>query len=213
MRVLALDASSGPCSAALAAGGHVLAVHGCADQRGAPGLLPGLVAAVLADAPGGFDAVAVGVGPGSFTGLRAAIAMAHGLALGAGVPVVGVTAAEALAAMLPDSGRPLWVVTDTKRGRLFLARDGAIEAVAADRLPLPAGPVALAGDAAELAAAWLTGQGADAIVTQATLANAAGVALAGERRAAGALAPLAAQPMYVEPPEARPASRSRPAPV
>ena len=50
---------------------------------------------------GGCDAVAVTVGPGGFTGLRAAIALARGFALGWGVPCLGVTLGEAFAASLP----------------------------------------------------------------------------------------------------------------
>ena len=48
---------------------------------------------VLADV----TAIAVGTGPGNFTGVRIAVAAARGLALGLGVPAIGVTRLEALA--------------------------------------------------------------------------------------------------------------------
>ena len=50
----------------------------------------------------GLDAVAAVVGPGGFTGIRAALALAEGIGLGAGIPVIGVTTGEALAAAVPD---------------------------------------------------------------------------------------------------------------
>jgi tRNA threonylcarbamoyladenosine biosynthesis protein TsaB len=205
MRILALDAALGPCSAALVADGVVLAQHHSSDPRGASAALPGLVEAVLGQSGPGFDAVAVTVGPGSFTGIRAALALAHGLAIGAGVPVFGVTSVAAMAAAwAPVAGTTLWVAIDTKRGRIFLGRNGALSAVALDALPEPDGPIALAGDAAAMVAERIAASltGIDHIEAQF-------VALA----AASPANRVAAQPLYVEPPEARPASSMRPAPV
>jgi tRNA threonylcarbamoyladenosine biosynthesis protein TsaB len=202
---LALDAALGPCSAALVADGVLLAQRGSGDPRGASAALPGLVAAVLEDAGAAFDAVAVTVGPGSFTGIRAALALGHGLAIGAGVPVFGVTSVAAMSAAWPAvPGTALWVAIDTRRGRVFLGRDGAIEAVALDALPRPTGPVMVAGDAAAVVAALI-----DAPCAGIETIEARYVALA----AAEPANRVAAQPLYVEPPEARPAAALRPAPV
>ena len=63
------------------------------------------------------DLVAVTVGPGSFTGIRAALALAHGLALAAGVPVIGVTVGEALADALPHLGDRTSLVGDRQPAR------------------------------------------------------------------------------------------------
>jgi tRNA threonylcarbamoyladenosine biosynthesis protein TsaB len=205
MRILALDAALGPCSAALLADGVLLAQHVSRDARGASAALPGLVEAVLAEAGGGFDAVAVTVGPGSFTGIRAALALGHGLAIGAGTPIFGVTSMAAIAAAwtpVPDS--TLWIALDTRRGRVFLGRDGAIGPVTLDALPPPPACLWLAGDAAASVAAQIGGQvtGIDQIEAQ-HVARAAAIP-------ANRVAP---QPLYVEPPEARPAASMRPAPV
>jgi tRNA threonylcarbamoyl adenosine modification protein YeaZ len=161
------------------------------------------------------DAIAVTVGPGSFAGLRSAIALAQGLALAAGRPVIGVRVAEALAATLAlPPGRALWVAIDSRRNRIFLDRDGQIAPVALDALPRPPGPIALAGDAAIEVACRLAARGADVMLTDARLPDAVAVARIGALRLAGALPPLAAQPLYIDPPEAKlPAGGLRPAPV
>ena len=150
-------------------------------------------------------AVAVTVGPGSFTGLRGALAFAHGLALGGGVPVIGVTVAEAL---LEDGAAdwpgPVWVALDSRRpGRVFLGRDGEVTAETLDALPLPIAPVLVLGDAAALVCAALRAAGADAREGAAQSVRAASVGRVALRRMAGELAPCPAQPMYVEPPAAR----------
>lgn len=205
MRILALDAALGPCSAALVADGVLLAQRRSSDPRGASAALPGLVADVLAEAGNGFEAVAVTVGPGSFTGIRAALALGHGLAIGAGVPIFGVTSIAAIAAAwTPVAGMELWVALDTRRGRVFLGRGGTIAGVALDALPQPDGPIMLAGDAAAIVAAQTGGEMTGIGDIEARYVALAADAL--EHR-------VAPQPLYVEPPEARPAAMRRPAPM
>lgn len=212
MRILALDAALGPCSAALVEDGVLLAHRRSDDPRGASAILPGLVAAVLAERPGGFAAIAVTIGPGSFTGVRAALALAHGLALGAGAPITGVTSMEAIAAACPDPGRALWIAIDTRRaGRVFLGRGEAVSVVTPDTLPDPAEPISLAGDAAEQVATWLAARGHAATLTGVRSIDAHYVGCVGARSLAGAV--RAAQPLYVEAPEARPTAMGRPAPA
>lgn len=79
-----------------------------------------------AAAAGGWDAVdliAVGLGPGTFTGLRVGISTARGLAVGLGLPVRGVCTLDALAAGLAeaDASGQLLPVLDGWRGEVFAA--------------------------------------------------------------------------------------------
>lgn len=103
LNLLALDASSGACSAALLRrqGGceTCLARFAMTPREHTRRLLP-MVDEVLAEAeltPAELDAVAFGRGPGSFTGLRIAAGAAQGLAFGLDVPLLGVSTLEALA--------------------------------------------------------------------------------------------------------------------
>ena len=214
LRVLAIASASGGCNAAIVQDGTVLAAAETGTERGLPERIAESVAALIAKA-GTPDLVAVVVGPGSFTGLRAGIAVAQGVALGAGIPVVGVTVAEALAEASPDlDGRTLWVASQARPGRIFLERDGALQAVALADLPTPRERVAVAGDATVAVVGILAARDVNVMLTSARLPAMLDVAAIGVRRAAGELAPLAAVPIYVDAPEAKlPAGGLRPAPV
>jgi tRNA threonylcarbamoyladenosine biosynthesis protein TsaB len=106
-----------------------------------------LVEETLAAAGASWDAVdrlAVGVGPGGFTGLRIGIATARALAQARGLPLVGVSSLAALAAGAADEagGRPVVAVIDARRGEVFAAAYGG------DSPLYPAfGPLALAPEA------------------------------------------------------------------
>jgi tRNA threonylcarbamoyl adenosine modification protein YeaZ len=69
------------------------------------------------------ERIAVGLGPGSFTGLRVGIALAQGLALGLSIPVVGVPSLAALSWEGQRRCQEDWVgaVLDARRGELFFA--------------------------------------------------------------------------------------------
>lgn len=68
------------------------------------------------------DRVAVGIGPGSFTGLRVGLALAQGIALGLGIPVVGVGSLRAMADAVPADREGHRVpLLDARRGELFAA--------------------------------------------------------------------------------------------
>jgi tRNA threonylcarbamoyladenosine biosynthesis protein TsaB len=85
-----------------------------------------LIEGALAEAEAGWETVerlAVGVGPGGFTGLRHGIATARALAQARGLPLVGVSSLEALAAGARQAAgdRPVLAVIDARRGEVFAA--------------------------------------------------------------------------------------------
>ncbi|MGX9966385.1 tRNA (adenosine(37)-N6)-threonylcarbamoyltransferase complex dimerization subunit type 1 TsaB [Roseomonas sp. F4] len=213
MKLLVLDGALARCSAAGFVDGVLVAEEVAEGARRQPVDLPPMAQRVVR-ALGGVDVVAVVVGPGGFTGLRAAIALAQGLALGAGARLVGVTTGEALAAALPAAERArraVWSVVDTRRGRLVLERlapgawqaEAPPEPMAVADLPWPEGPVALVGDAAEDAAAALLARGAAVLLTGVRLPLAAAAGRVALERLAGRIPMRDATPLYVEPPAVR----------
>jgi tRNA threonylcarbamoyladenosine biosynthesis protein TsaB len=84
-----------------------------------------LIEQVLAEAgwsPRQLERIAVGTGPGSFTGLRVGIAFAQGLGEGLGIPLVGVSSLQAMAAAVSAQDRRLRVpLLDARRGEFFVA--------------------------------------------------------------------------------------------
>jgi len=212
--ILAITSSAHTAAAALMQNEALIAeAHIRADQGLADRIAP-MVAGLLGHARP--DLIAVMVGPGSFTGLRAAIAVAHGIALAAACPIVGVTASEAFAADTSAEldGRTLWTAMDSRRGRIFLDDGQNFAACALDALPHTRDRVAVAGDAANPVAGALAARNTDVMLTNLRLPRPFAVALAGARRARGELPPLPAVPLYIDAPEARPpAGGLRPQPA
>jgi tRNA threonylcarbamoyladenosine biosynthesis protein TsaB len=116
--ILAFDTSAAHCAAVLLHAGQVAALQAVPMATGqAEALLP-LLSCMLEEAGISFeqlDAMAVGTGPGNFTGVRIAVAAARGLALAFERPSIGVTTFEALADGLP---RPCTVALPAPRGMI-----------------------------------------------------------------------------------------------
>ena len=124
MTLLGFDTATTACSAALWAGGEVIAHRRIeAVGRHAETLVPMLreVAAEGNTTLAAVDRFAVTVGPGSFTGIRIGLATARGLALALKQPLVGLSTLEVLAAGVPkaERGGPILAALDAGRGRLY----------------------------------------------------------------------------------------------
>jgi len=83
--------------------------------------IPESLAALLADGPG---AVIVVDGPGSYTGVRAGMAAALGVAHAGGLPLYTVGALTVVASGVPAGDAPCWLATDAGRGAVYIARLG-----------------------------------------------------------------------------------------
>lgn len=123
MLCLALDTTGPQCSAALVRGDDVLASDSQTIRRGHAEYLGPQVETLLKSAgvtPGDIDRIAVCTGPGSFTGLRVALAFAKGLALPRGLDVVGISALAVWAAKAnAKPGQTVLAAADVRRGEHF----------------------------------------------------------------------------------------------
>jgi tRNA threonylcarbamoyladenosine biosynthesis protein TsaB len=192
MRVLGIETSTRRGSLALVENGELVAeIEHSEPNAHAERLVP-LLGQLLARggvARTSLDRVAVGIGPGSFVGLRVGIALAEGLGLGLGRPVVGVPSLLAMLSAVPRDCRATRVaLVDARRGELFVSAQAAEGRELASARALPraevesfvaalAAPVVLVGEvAAELelgvthlrgaeldlpAAAWVARLGAE----------------------------------------------------
>ncbi len=131
--ILAIDTSIGTSVALVSDDGTLIAERSSEDTRGHAEAIGSFLAAVLRSSErseglsqadpselpvsaGEITAVAVGMGPGPFTGLRVGIAAARAFALGRGVPVLPVLSHDAAAAAAEQGeGAVFWIVTDAKR--------------------------------------------------------------------------------------------------
>lgn len=153
MNLLAIETATESCSAALLTGGRLIARSEYAPRRHAELLLP-MCEALLAEAGlrrASLDAIAVGRGPGAFTGVRLAISAAQGIALALDIPVVPVSSLAALALQAPANGAHTLALIDARMGEVYAGvfrsgADGLVEAVgvetvgSASALELPAEP-------------------------------------------------------------------------
>jgi tRNA threonylcarbamoyladenosine biosynthesis protein TsaB len=134
MKILAVEFSSEVRSVALLQGGDLL---GQAAESGGRRVI-GLVEQALQQAGcerEEVETIAVGLGPGSYNGIRCAIAFAQGWQLGRGVNLVGVSSIECLAARaeMEEIFRTVNIVVDAQRNEFYLAR---FEIAAGARRPL-----------------------------------------------------------------------------
>jgi len=122
--LLAIDTSAGSSVAVVDYERGVLAEASDPGTRGHAERIGTLISEALAEAgvaPAELSAVAAGMGPGPFTGLRVGIVAARAFALAAGKPVVSLVSHDAIAFDAYRQGHdgPLLVVTDARRRELY----------------------------------------------------------------------------------------------
>ena len=194
--ILGIDTSAAQCAVALL-GSPINAVEPVVERRAmerghAEHLFP-MIGEVLARAGIGYEGigrVAVCTGPGSFTGVRIGVSAARGIALGRGIPVIGISRFEALAAV---AGGPVAICLAGRGGSVYLQAFGADGApLAAPEMTtdigleaaIPPGCTRFDGDAAHLLAGD-SARLADGLADPAVIAR-----LSGGRESAAPPAPL-----------------------
>ena len=219
MRILAIDTSCGAASVAIFDGAALRALakrvepmtHGQAEA------LAPMVAAVADEIDGGLDslgAIGVTVGPGSFTGIRIGLALARAMGLALEAPVIGVSTLVAFAAPLLADPRPGIIVSaiDARHGAVyFQAYESSGRPLFAPRVgsaqeairSVGAGPARLTGDAAGLLAAEARRTGLPVEVYPAPYPDIDAVALSALAADPASSPP---RPLYIKPPDAKPAA-------
>ena len=218
MPLLALDSASSVSSAALCDdAGRILGYRRSDSGPDQADRLIELIDTVLRETGldyGAINVIAVNHGPGSFTGIRAGVAAARGLALAAQRPVVAVNSLEVLAAALgPQSAGTIVAALDARRGQVYLQIfDHELVALSEPQVLAPekvmlAGlrpPIRLAGNGAPLVRAALPD---DLPTLQKNVeTDALGVARRAVARLAAGERPVpghTVQPLYLRPPDAR----------
>jgi tRNA threonylcarbamoyladenosine biosynthesis protein TsaB len=125
--IVAFDTATPATAAAVCRGDDVWEVRhdpAAGERPGHASELLGALRWALDGAGASWDQVsriAVGVGPGGFTGLRIGVATARALAQALGTPLVGVSTLEALARGAGEESRPVVAVIDARRGQAFAA--------------------------------------------------------------------------------------------
>lgn len=126
MTILALEFSSPQRSVAVLQDGHAPVAAEAIESGGRSTAAFGMIERVLAEAKlerEAIEVIAVGVGPGSYTGIRAAIALAQGWQLARDVKLLGISSVEVIAAQAQAEkifGR-VNVVIDAQRGEIYQA--------------------------------------------------------------------------------------------
>jgi tRNA threonylcarbamoyladenosine biosynthesis protein TsaB len=150
--ILAFDTSAAHCAAAFLCGDRVIQRCESMAKGQAERLMP-LLEEMLGEAGiawADLCAIGVGTGPGNFTGVRISVAAARGLALGLGIPAIGVSALEAMAL---GAARPVSAMIDARRDEVYVQSFADDGPGPAQLIAAAAGPGALSGEVVGLGGA------------------------------------------------------------
>jgi tRNA threonylcarbamoyladenosine biosynthesis protein TsaB len=197
--LLAFDTSSAACTVALfdIAGACIASADEVIGRGHAERLVP-MIAEILQGRR--VDGILVGVGPGSFTGIRVAIAAAHGLAIGWDAELAGMSSLALLAARAGATGEIAAAVTGG-HGELFVQQFDAATLSSRSELRNATPAEAASFTSAEL----VVGSGAEQLVTARGWGEARALwpSAANALRLPDRLRTLAAKPIYARAPDAR----------
>lgn len=125
MLLLAIETSTKQLGVALSDGERALASYEVLGEYPHAVELPGAVSRVLKEGRIGLPqltAIAVDIGPGSFTGLRIGLAFVKAIAAARQTPLVSVASLDVLAAQMACAPHPVYPVLDARQGNAYLAR-------------------------------------------------------------------------------------------
>lgn len=173
MLILGLDTTGRSFSVALLKDGEVLGEISESASRGQAGLVMAALERLFDLAgkkPSGLDGVAVANGPGGFSGVRLGVSIAKGICMGAEKPVAAVSSLACLAFQAMEPGFTVWTVLDSLRDEVYTASyvsgpEGPVETNPASVMKPGelagslAGPCVLVGDGAVKYAGLLTADG------------------------------------------------------
>ena len=200
MNILALETSQPHASLCLSRDGETVFTASWEAERNHDAyLFPALQKALAYPEAAELHTLLVGAGPGSYGGVRVALAAAVGVATVRGGRVVAFGSWE------PFAAPGLSMISDARRNGWTVRRpDGCIEVISAEEARALPAPVASVESPEVLAAAGITVQQAGIIPTAEALVR-AWLALSAEQRETLAAKP--AEPIYVRPPHIVPAKR------
>ena len=227
MRLLALETSARAVSAAISEDGRILASGyqdtGLTHSRTLMPIVEHLFRNTALDLRD-MDAVAVAVGPGSFTGIRIGVSAAKGLAFSVDKPAIGVSTLAAMARNVSFFGGLIVCAMDARRNQVYNAlfesgEDGVprrltpdraigLEALAEELRRDPRPKVAV-GDGAQLCAGYLRTHGVACRLAPAWLVMQCAASVALEAEGGTPVSARELRPVYLRPPQAVPLAERR----